>query len=104
MIRTVSATATAAATLALFAAAPVAAQGGAYYTATTTAPAKKPSLVTRNTIWKCDDTVCTAGKAPDRDAVVCAMIAQRVGPLAAFTVNGTAFADDALEKCNGGAK
>lgn len=103
MFRVVSAAA-AAASLMLFAAMPASAQGTAYYSATATGQLKKASLVTRNTIWKCTDTVCTAGKAPDRDATVCAMVAQRVGPLAAFTANGAAFTGEALEKCNGGAK
>ncbi|HWK36542.1 CC_3452 family protein [Sphingomonas sp.] len=105
MIRIVSTAAAAAASLMLFAAVPATAQGNAYYSATAASgQLKKASLVTRNTIWKCSDTVCTAGKAPDRDTTVCAMVAQRIGQLSAFTANGTAFTGEALEKCNGSAK
>lgn len=87
----------------MLAAAPVAAQSSGYYSATATGALKKTSVVTRNTIWKCKDSVCTAAKAPDRDSTMCVMVAQRVGQLSAFTVNGTAFTSEALDKCNAAA-
>ncbi|UIJ45211.1 hypothetical protein LZK98_19560 [Sphingomonas cannabina] len=102
MVRFLSTTAAAAASLMLVAAVPAAAQS-AYYSATAANAVKKTSIVTRNTIWKCKDTVCTAAKAPDRDATLCVMVAQRVGQLSAFTVNGTAFDAEALDKCNAAA-
>ena len=104
MIRFVSTAAAVAASLMLVAAVPAAAQGGAYYSATAAGKLKKASFVTRSTIWKCDDTVCVANKAPDRDVTVCAMAAQRAGELSAFTANGTAFDAEALAKCNASAK
>jgi uncharacterized low-complexity protein len=104
MIRIVSTVAAAAASLMFVAAVPAAAQNNPYYSATAAGKLKKASFVTRNTIWKCDDTVCVANKAPDRDATVCAMVAQRAGTLTEFSVNGAAFDPAALEKCNGSAR
>jgi uncharacterized low-complexity protein len=103
MIRLVS-VAVAAASLMIAGTAPAQAQSGAYYSATAASPVKKTSVVTRSTIWKCSEATCTAGKAAERDATLCTMVAQRVGELSAFTVNGTAFTGEALEKCNAAAK
>ncbi|WP_326525587.1 CC_3452 family protein [Sphingomonas sp.] len=90
----------AAASLALLGAAPALAQGGAYYTATPKSAVTKSSVVTRTALWKCADGLCTAPKVSERDAVLCELVAQRVGGLSAFTVGGTAYGDDALAKCN----
>ena len=75
-----------------------------YYTATPVAKPDKTSVITRSTVWKWRDTAYTANKAPEREIVLCELVAQRVGTLSAFTVAGQAFDADALAKCNARAK
>ena len=41
-----------------------------------------------------------AAKAPERDIVLCQLVAQRVGKLTSFTVGGQALDADTLSKCN----
>ena len=100
MIRTAS---LAAAALAVFAATPALAQGP-YYSATPSGELKKASLVTRNTLWKCNDGTCVANKSGDRPSVMCELVVQRVGALQSFSAGGTAFDADALAKCNARAR
>lgn len=75
-----------------------------YYTATPVAKPGKTSVITRSTVWKLRDTAYVANKAPEREIVLCELVAQRVGTLSAFTVAGQAFDADALAKCNARAK
>ena len=77
---------------------PIAGQAQAptgYYTAVPVAKPTKTSLVTHTTVWKWQDTAFVANKAPERENVVCELIAQRVGALSAFTVAGQALDADA---------
>jgi hypothetical protein len=91
--------------VAVLAAAPLPALAqGAYYSATPATAPTKSSLITRNTVWKCGDGACTAGKSPDRPATMCELVAQRVGTLQTFTVGGTAFDEASLAKCNARAR
>jgi hypothetical protein len=84
----------------LLVAMPVAAQAAGYYAATpATAPAKD-SLIVRSTVWHCGTGQCTAAKGDARDAIVCQAVAQQLGKLNAFTVDGKAFDTAALESCN----
>jgi len=105
MARFLAVAAAAAATLALTSGAGFAqtpARG--YYAATpATAPAKG-NLVTRNSIWKCGDGVCTASKGEARDSIMCELVARQVGTLTSFNAGGTAFDEAALAKCNTRAK
>ncbi len=96
----------AAAALAMLGAVPAvaAAQGGPYYSATPTAAPTKASVITRGSLWKCAEGVCTSGKSSDRPATMCELVVQRVGTVSAFTANGTTFDADALTKCNARAK
>jgi len=80
------------------------AQAGGYYIATPVAQPTKTSLVTHTTVWKWSDSAFVANKAPERENVVCELIAQRVGKLNSFTAGGQAFDADALAKCNARAK
>ena len=80
------------------------APAGGYYTAIPAAQPTKTSLVTHSTVWKWQDTAFVANKAPERENVVCELIAQRVGKLSSFAVAGQAFDADALAKCNARAK
>ena len=73
---------------------------GGYYVATPAAKPTKTSFLTRETQWKWADGAFVAKKSPERDIILCSLVAQRAGKLTAFTVNGTAMAADALEKCN----
>ena len=75
-----------------------------YYTATPLAKPGKTSVITRSTVWKWRDTAYVADKAPEREVVLCELVAQRVGTLSAFTVAGQAFDAEALAKCNARAR
>ena len=103
MIRTASlfaATASAAMLLGSGIATAKAAEGIGYYTATPVAVPTKTSLITRDTVWKLRDGTFNAAKAPEREIVLCQLVAQRVGKLSSFTVAGQAVDADTLTKCN----
>src|SRR3546814_19270191 len=65
-----------------------AAQSRGYYVATALEAPAKANFVTRSTAWSCDGAVCTAARAPERDAFVCERVAGSVGALSAFTAGG----------------
>ena len=71
-----------------------------YYAATPVAKPSKTSFLTRETQWKWADGAYVAKKSPERDIVLCSMVAQRAGKLASFSVAGTPVAAEVLEKCN----
>ena len=100
MNRILMVAAAAAATLALTPATGFAQGARGYYAATPAAAPSETSLITRNTLWKCGEGVCTAAKSNSRDAIVCELVAKEVGTLSAFRANGTEFDADALAKCN----
>ncbi len=104
MFRSLTLAAATAASL-LIAIAPVMAQAPTgYYVATPAAAPASANLVIRTTVWKCNGGVCAAPKAPQRDAILCELVVREVGQLTSFTVQGTAFDDAALAKCNAKAK
>ena len=74
--------------------------GPGYYTATPVEAPAKTSMITRDTVWKFRDGAFTAAKAPEREMVLCQLVAQRVGKLQSFSVAGTAFDTAALDQCN----
>ena len=90
----------AAAAFAILGAVPAVAQGSAFFSATPTEAPKKTSVITRSTLWKCTDGVCSAKKSADRPQIVCELVVQRVGTLSAFTAGGAAFDAEQLAKCN----
>ena len=100
MVRFLSVAAVAAATLSLTPATGIAQTARGYYAATPVAAPAKASIVTRTTIWKCGEGVCTASKASSRDAIMCELVAGEVGQLSAFAANGKEFDAAALAKCN----
>jgi uncharacterized low-complexity protein len=104
MVRFVSVAAVAAATLALTPAAGFAQTARGYYAATPVSAPEKGNVVTRSTIWKCGEGVCTASKATSRDAIMCELVAGEVGKLSSFRANGQDFDTAALEKCNARAR
>lgn len=75
-----------------------------YYRAVPVAAPKRTSVVTRGTLWKCEDGSCAAPRAGSRDAVVCELAVQRLGALSEFHANGAAFDAAALERCNARAR
>lgn len=90
------------ATAAILAAAGVQAQGSAgYYVATPLAKVEKTRLITRSTLWSQQNGAFVAARAPERDTVLCQLVARNVGGLASFSVGGKAFDAAQLEKCNG---
>lgn len=104
MARFLAVAAAAAATLALTPAIGTAQTSRGYYAATPVSAPAKPSLITRDTVWKCGEGVCVASKASSRDAIMCELVAREVGKLQTFTAGGNAFDADALAKCNTRAK
>lgn len=100
MSRLVSFAAAAATSLLLLSATAGHAAPRGYYVATAAQAPEKASFVTRNTIWSCDGTTCTAAKAAERSAFVCERIAGELGPLTAFAAAGKPFDADALARCN----
>ena len=93
------------ATLALLAIpAAATAQVGGYYVAVPAAPPTKPSLMTHDTSWSLKNGAYVAQRAPERDTVLCELVARNVGTLSSFTAGGNAYDADALAKCNAKAK
>ena len=90
------------ATAAILAAAGVQAQTPAgYYVATPLAKVEKTRLITRSTLWSQQNGAFVAARAPERDTVLCQLVARDVGGLASFSVGGKAYDADQLEKYNG---
>ena len=79
------------------------AQSG-YYVATPAAAPAKSTLVTNSTPWQRQGNAYVAARAPERDTVLCDLVARNTGALSAFTVGGRAYDADALAKCNAHAK
>src|SRR3546814_6820193 len=77
-----------------------AAQSRGYYVATALEAPAKANFVTRSTAWSCDGAVCTAARAPERDAFVCERVAGSVGALSAFTAGGDALEDRKSTRLN----
>ena len=79
------------------------AQSG-YYVAVPAATPAKATVVTNSTPWTLQGNAYVAARAPERDAVLCDLVARKAGALASFTVAGRAYDADALAKCNARAK
>jgi len=75
-----------------------------YYVATPAAQPTKTSLMTHETVWRLSDTAYVADKAPEREAILCQLVARDAGKLSGFSAGGQAFDADALAKCNAHAK
>ena len=77
---------------------------GAYYVAVPEAQAAKPNLITRSTPWQLRGNAYVANRAPEREVVLCQLLARSVGRLQSFSAGGAALDGAALEKCNSRAK
>lgn len=86
------------------AASPAPAQGQAHYVAVPAAEASKSSVITRSTPWSLRGGSYVAARAPERDLVLCQLLARDVGALKSFSAGGTELDADALAKCNSRAK
>ena len=75
----------------------------ASYSATLTAPATG-RIVARDINWACGTTGCRGATAESRPAVLCQALAKQAGKVEAFVVDGRAFSDGELAKCNAAAK
>jgi len=77
------------------------AQGARGYSATPAAAPSVDSLITRSTLWTCGGTACTTARTEGSPMATCQLVRAKLGPLTGFAANGSAFAADRLEKCNG---
>jgi len=76
-----------------------------HYTAEPVAKPAATRLVVKDVMWTCNDAGrCSGSESNSRPAIVCASLARKVGTLRSFSAAGSAFAADALEKCNARAK
>ena len=69
-------------------------------------PAVPPSarVIAKDVSWLCGNAGCVTSSAGSRPAVVCAQLVRKVGWLASFSSNGTAFGADQLARCNARAR
>lgn len=81
----------------LVVAAPAAA---ATYVGKPTTPATEAKFVSRDIIWNNANGSYQGSTNESRPLVLCQSLAKRAGRLESFTVNGRAFADADLAKCN----
>lgn len=79
-----------------------AAEGGAFYRAELTAPVSQQTVITDGIAWKCEGSTCSAAKGNSRDAIVCARLVKKVGPLTGFASRKGALEGDDLARCNQG--
>ncbi len=71
-----------------------------YYVATPVVTSAKNTLVTRSTPWRQTGGAFVAARAPERDMVLCQLVAKDLGQLSGFSVGGAAYDATSLEKCN----
>lgn len=91
-------------TLALLSALAIAVPASAAtYSGTPAAPASESKFVGRDIIWNYADGSYRGSTDQSRPLVLCQSLAKRAGPLSAFAVDGRAFADAELAKCNAAA-
>jgi hypothetical protein len=81
----------------LVVAAPAAA---ATYVGKPVTPAAEGKFVSRDIIWNYAGGSYQGSTSESRPLVLCQSLAKRAGRLESFTVNGRAFADADLAKCN----
>ena len=75
-----------------------------YYVATPATTPVKAQLMTRSTPWRLVAGSYVAPRSPDRDLVVCQLVAREAGRLQGFTIAGAAVDATTLEKCNAHAR
>ena len=71
-----------------------------YYVATPAVATAKTQLMTRATPWRLQGASFVAAQAPEREMVLCQLVAKDVGQLSSFSAGGKAFDAANLDKCN----
>lgn len=61
-------------------------------------------IVARDINWACAGDTCQGATAESRPAVLCQALAKRAGKVDSFLVDGRAFGDADLAKCNASTK
>ena len=90
--------------LAILAAVAVAAPASAAnYAGKPAAPVTETRIVARDIVWNCGPNSCQGSTNESRPQVLCQSLAKKAGRLSSFAVNGRAFADAELAKCNAAA-
>jgi hypothetical protein len=88
-------------TFAFLAALAVAAPASAAtYAAKPAAPVSETRIVARDIVWSCGPGSCQGSTEESRPLVLCQSLAKKAGRLESFAVNGSAFAEADLAKCN----
>ena len=75
----------------------------ATYTGKPATPASEAKFVGRDIIWNQVGASYRGSTSESRPLVLCQSLAKRAGRLESFTVNGSAFTDADLAKCNAAA-
>ena len=75
----------------------------ATYSGKPASPAAESKFVSRDIIWTQAGGAYQGSTEESRPLVLCQSLAKRAGRLESFTVNGRAFADAELAKCNAAA-
>ena len=75
----------------------------ATYAGKPAAPASEAKLVARDITWNLAGGTYQGRTDESRPQVLCQSLAKRAGRLESFTVNGNAFAEAELAKCNAAA-
>lgn len=77
--------------------------GAANYSAKLASPTSG-RIIARDISWACGADACQGATQESRPAVLCQGLVKRVGKLDSFVVDGRAFSDADLAKCNASAK
>jgi hypothetical protein len=77
--------------------------GAASYSAKLTSPTTQ-RIIARDITWQCGADACQGATAESRPVVLCQSLAKKTGKVASFLVDGRAFTDAELAKCNASAK
>jgi hypothetical protein len=71
-----------------------------HYRAEPVSTPAETKIVLRDTLWNCRENACVGTKSSSRPAIVCAVLAKKIGPLRSFHAAGEALAPAALQACN----
>ena len=61
-------------------------------------------IITRGAAWDCSDGACKTASDASRPKVLCERLVKEIGALNQFTVDGKAWDEESLAKCNAKAK
>jgi hypothetical protein len=76
----------------------------ATYAGIPAAPVSETRIVARDIVWSCGASACQGNTESSRPQVLCQSLARKAGTLSRFAVDGRAFADAELAKCNAAAR